>query len=134
MKKPKKESVPLREGLFVEEFNKAFLLGSRCEICGRISLPANAFCLDCFSEKVKVVRLPNKGKLISFTTAHMPLAHFEPPYTVGWIDLEGIRIFAPIKVEKGQDIEIGMEVELVIDELWEEDGKKVMGPKFRPIC
>jgi uncharacterized OB-fold protein len=131
----KQKSIPFREGLFIEESNKVLLLGNRCEICSQIFYPPRPFCFNCLSKKMQTIKLGNKGRLYSFTTAYMPSVHFEAPYTVGWIDLaEGMRIFAPIKKSEGQTLEIDMEMELVIDEFWQEGDRNVVGYKSRPVC
>ena len=82
---------------------------------------------------METVEFGDKGKLYSFTTSLMPSLHFEPPYTVGWIALEeGIKVFARIERGNNQNLVIGMEMELIIDELWQEGDKSVVGYKFRP--
>ncbi len=125
--------VPLREGLFTKESDKCFLIGNRCESCHQLFFPSRPFCFTCFSDRMETVKFGSKGKLYSFTTSSMPSLHFEPPYTVGWVDLEdGIRVFAPIERSKNQDLAIGMEMELVIDELWQEGDESVVGYKFKP--
>jgi len=128
------KKLPFREGLFIEESNKAYLIGNKCESCGRIFYPSRPFCFDCSGTKMQKAKFGNKGKLYSFTICHMPSLHFEAPYTVGWIDVdEGIRIFAPIKISENQSVEVGMDMELVIDELWQEEDKSVAGYRFRPV-
>jgi hypothetical protein len=83
---------------------------------------------------METIKLGRRGKLYSFTTSHMPSAHFQPPYTVGWIDLaEGIRILSPIEKTEGQELQIGMEMELVIDKLWQEGNRRAVGYKYRPL-
>jgi uncharacterized OB-fold protein len=129
-----KEDIPIREGLFVEEANQAYLMGNRCEDCGQVFFPSRPFCSHCSSRKMEAIKLGNRGKLYSFTTSHMPSTHFVPPYIVGWIDLmEGIRIFSPLKKTEGQELQIGMEMELVIDELWQDGNKRVVGYRYRPL-
>jgi uncharacterized OB-fold protein len=84
---------------------------------------------------METIKLGRRGKLYSFTTSHMPSTHFRPPYTVGWIDLaEGIRIFSAIKRTEGQELQIGMEMGLVIDELWQEPDRRIVGYKYQPIA
>jgi uncharacterized OB-fold protein len=130
----KQRIVPLRGGLFTIESDKFLLLGNRCEICDQLFFPSRPFCFTCFSDRMETVKLGGKGKLYSFTTSYMPSLHFKPPYTVGWIELlEGIRIFSPIIKREEQNLEIGMEVELVVEELWVEENKSIIGYKFRPI-
>jgi uncharacterized OB-fold protein len=130
----KMETFPFKKGLFVEESGNAFLIGTQCKACERVFYPPRPFCFDCFGEEIDEVKLGNRGKLYSYTVCHMPSLHFASPYTVGWIDLkEGIRVFAPIKNGIDERIEIGMEMELVIDDLWEEEGRRFVGYKYRPL-
>ena len=129
----KMEAVPIREGLFIVENDRAFLLGNKCITCGQIYFPARPLCYECFSESLEPIRLAAEGTLYSYTVAYMPSSHFIPPYTAGWIDVaEGIRVFSPILVKEGQTLEVGMKMELTIDELWQEREKSVVGYKYRP--
>ena len=134
MSEKPKDHIHFREGLFLQEGDRAYLIGNRCEDCGQVFFPSRAFCFHCSSQRMESIKLGSRGKLYSFTTSHMPSTHFQPPYTVGWIDLrEGIRIFSPIKKTEGQELQIGMEMELVIDELWQEANRRVVGYQYRPI-
>jgi len=64
----------------------------------------------------------------------MASTHFPPPYAIGLVDMpEGVRVFAPLKITEDQPIRIGMEMEVMIEELWQEDDKKVVGYKFKPV-
>ena len=134
MKEETKEEIPIREGLFVQEANGAYLIGNRCEDCGQVFFPSRAFCFQCSSQKMETIRLGNRGRLYSFTMSHMSSTRFLPPYAVGWIDLaEGIRILSPLKKTEGQELQIGMEMELVIDKLWQEGNRRIVGYKYRPL-
>jgi uncharacterized OB-fold protein len=134
MSEEPKEHIPFREGLFVQEAGNAYLVGNRCKDCGQVFFPSRAFCFQCSSQRMETIKLGRRGQLYSFSTSHMPSTHFLPPYTVGWIDLaEGIRIFSPIKDTEGQELQIGMEMGLVIDELWQEGDRRIVGYKYRPI-
>lgn len=130
----KTKSVPFREGLFTSESGKVFLVGNRCKACGQSFFPSRPFCFSCLGKEMQTVKLGSKGKLYSFTTCHMPSLHFEAPYTVGWVDLEGgIKVFAPIVSGGAEELEPDMKMELVIEELWREDDTSVIGYKFRPV-
>jgi len=127
------ERVPFREGLFGVEEDKVFLIGNKCPACGQTYFPSKLFCLECFNENLESVRIGARGSLYSYTVAYMPSAHSIPPYAAGWIDLdEGIRVFAPIEVAEGQTVKIGMEMELVIDELWREGETCFTCYRYRP--
>lgn len=78
--------------------------------------------------------LGSRGKLYSYTIGRLPTARFPPPYFVGMVDMdEGVRIFTPLKIMDDQELKIGMDMEVVIEELWEEEDKQVIGYKFKPI-
>jgi len=64
----------------------------------------------------------------------MPSLYFVPPYSVGYVDLpEEVRVFAPLVTSEQTPFAVGMEVELVIERLWEEGDKEVIGYKFKPV-
>ena len=64
----------------------------------------------------------------------MPTDHYDPPFAIGWVEFpEGVRVFGQIKDWESQVLKIGMNMELVIDTLWEEEDKEIIGYKFRPL-
>jgi uncharacterized OB-fold protein len=129
------ERVPLREGTFIETPEGGALVANRCKACGQVFFPKARVCFSCFNEDMEEVRLSRRGNLYSYTIGRMPSLHFEPPYALGYIDMpEKVRIFAPLEVEQGQygKLKIGMEMEVVVEKLWEEEGKEVIGWKFKP--
>ena len=126
--------VPIREGLFVSEAEGAKLLGNKCKSCGQVFFPKALVCFTCFGKKMEEVVLSQRGKLYTYTIGHMPSTHFQPPYAVGYIDMpEGVLIFAPLEIIEGRPFRVGMEVEVRIDKLWEENDRQVIGYKFKPV-
>jgi uncharacterized OB-fold protein len=78
--------------------------------------------------------LSRRGKLYSYTIGRMAASRFQPPYVVGLVEMpEGIRVFAPLKVREDEPLRLGMDMEVVIEELWEEKDKQVIGYKFKPV-
>ena len=129
-----KKQVPFMEGIFAKKNNTLSLLGTRCNSCKQLFFPQRKTCINCFSEECEEVILSRKGKLYSYTISYMPVYHFTPPHAMGYIELpEGIRIFAPISDWKGKQLKIGMEMELIIDTLWEKDKNEIIGYKFKPV-
>jgi uncharacterized OB-fold protein len=125
--------VPIREGLF-DEANGGRLLGNKCMSCGRIYFPKAPFCFDCFEKSMEEVVLNRRGKLYTYAIGRMASTHFQPPYAVGFVDLpEGVRVFTPLIMTKDETYTIGMEMELVIEELWQEDDKQIIGYKFKSV-
>jgi uncharacterized OB-fold protein len=125
--------VPFKEGLFEKVSGKWTLVGCKCKQCGQIFFPTRELCLHCSSRDLERANLGQKGKLYTFTIVHMPSEHFEPPYAVGWIELPGgIRIFSQIRRWQEHPLEIGMDMELAIEKLWDEEEKEIIGYTFRP--
>ncbi len=126
------DAVVVREGLF-DDAEGGRLLGNKCASCGKVYFPKASFCFCCFGTNVEEVALSKRGKLYSYTIGRMPSTHFQPPYAVGLVDLqEGVRVFAPLKLTEADTFRIGMDMAVVIEELWQEDGKLIIGYKFKP--
>jgi len=126
--------IPIREGIFTENNGAGRLIGNKCASCGQIYFPKADFCFSCLSKVMEEVPLSRRGKLYSYTIGRLPSTRFSPPYFVGMVDLpEGVRIFAPLKVTDGQTVGIGMDMEVVIEALFEENDKYVIGYKFKPL-
>ena len=122
------------EGIFEEDALGGRLLGNKCKSCGKIYFPKAQFCFDCFDKGMEEVGLSRRGKLYSYTIGRMASTHFQPPYAVGLIDLpEGVRVFAPLIMTEDKTYTIGMEMELVIEELWRENHNQIIGYKFKPV-
>jgi len=127
------EKIPFREGTFIEDAEGGRLVGSKCKSCGQIFFPKVQPCLNCFHKDLEEIPLSRQGELYSYATAYMPASHFQPPYTVGYVNLpEGVRVFAPLKEVEGQSFKVGLPMKLVIEELWRDGDKEVIGYKFTP--
>jgi uncharacterized OB-fold protein len=124
----------IREGAFVESSEGVILLANKCKSCGQVFFPKVVFCLTCLNENMEELKLSRNGKLYSYTIGRMPSMHFEPPYAIGYVDMpEGVRIFAPLKMTEGKPFKIGMNMEVIIEEVWQEDDNEVIGYKFKPV-
>jgi len=129
-----KNQVTFMEGIFINKNNTFFLLGTQCKSCRQIFFPRRESCINCFCEDLEEVPLSRKGKLYTFTISYMPVYHFNPPHAMGYVELpEGIRIFAPLKGWDKKGLKIGMEMELIVDKLWEDDENEIIGYKFNPV-
>jgi len=84
-------------------------------------------------DDLEQIYLSQRGKLYSYTIVHMPSEHFDPPYAIGWIELqEGIKIFSQIKGWQEHPLTTGMDMSLHFENLWYEEDKEVIGYVFRP--
>lgn len=128
------EKIPIRKGIFTKVQDRGALLANKCKSCGQIFFPKTVLCLSCLREDMEEIVLSEQGILYSYTIAHMPSMHFEPPYAVGYVDMpEGVRIFTPLNVVEDKPFKIGMEMHIVIEGLWQEEDKEIIGYKFEPV-
>jgi len=129
--------IPIREGLFRIPFGseeRACLLGSRCRSCGQLAFPPRAVCATCFGEEMEQVPLSTTGKLYTYTIVGYPPPGVQAPYAIGYIDLpEGVRVFSILTDWKDGDLNVGMDVEFVLEKFREDkEGNEIVTHKFRP--
>jgi len=139
-----KKQVPIEEGLFVLPLSPgeaAHLIGQRCNACAEVMFEKRRFCPNCQSEDLQEIALSRRGKLWSYTRLEYPSL---PPYKapdpyipliVGLVELpEGIAVLSLLTDCDFDKLEIGMDMELLIEPDFEDDdGNDVLVYKFRPI-
>jgi uncharacterized OB-fold protein len=128
------ERVPIREGTFREDAGGGVLLANQCASCGQLFFPKAKLCQACLHEDLEEAPLSRKGTLYSYTVAHMPSSFFPPPHAMGYVDFpEGVRVFAPLKITEDKPFHVGMEMEVLIEKIWEFEGKELIGYVFKPV-
>jgi len=129
-----KERVPIREGYFTEE-EGGLLVGSKCRSCGQVYFPPMKHCFECYSQDIEKVTLSKTGKLYTYTIVRMPMPNYKPPFALAWVEFpEGVRVFSQIKGWEDKTLKIGMDMNVIVDTLWEEEEKEVYGYKFEPAA
>jgi uncharacterized protein len=74
------------------------LVGTRCKSCEAVSWPGRAICHRCGSADGEPATLSAEGKVVTYTTVHVPRPGLEPPYILGQVDLpEGVLVFAHLR-------------------------------------
>lgn len=135
--------IPLTEGLYTTSPSpdeKPHLIGSKCLTCGEIFFPKKekGLCVHCHQRTLEEVKLSRQGKVASFTVVMQPPAggfyHGPVPYAYGYVDLpEGVRVETLFAGDLNA-LEMKMDVELVIEKLYENDGgNEYETYKFRPL-
>jgi len=121
---------PVREGLY----RGGQLIAGRSRASGRVFFPKPLKDFQTNTDTISEFVLGSECKLFSFTTVHMKTLHFDPPYSIGYVDFpEGVRVFGPI-AGNGHDLKIGMKLKVEIAPLWtEEDGTPILGHRFVPV-
>jgi len=90
---------------------------------------------------VEEILLSKRGKLWSYTVHHYrpppPFVSPDPfvPFGIGVVELaEGIKVLGRMTACDLDQLRIGMEVELVVEKLFEdEEGNEAMAWMFRPV-
>jgi uncharacterized OB-fold protein len=137
-----KARVPAIDGWFSTAAEPA-LLGSRCTGCATYFFPKEeSFCRNpgCRSASLEEVPLSRRGTVWSYTTNHYapPAPYVAPdpfvPYSVAAVELTDEKLVVLGQVVGGSDdLQVGSEVELVLDTLFEDDDHEYVVWKWRPI-
>lgn len=139
-----KPQVPVLEGWFTLE-EKPHLIGTRCTQCGTYYFPRQSlFCKNpaCDSEQFEEVKLSRTGKVWSFTNACYqppePYIAAEPfvPFTIAAVELAQEKMIVLGQVVEGvnvSDLKAGMEMELVLAPLSEDDSAVKLTWKWQPV-
>ena len=108
------------------------LLVRICRSCGHYHFYPRDFCPSCFSPDVGWTKTSGRGVIYSFTICHRPAPGFEKdiPYNLALIELdEGVRMMSSVVDCTLDEIQIGMAVEVIFDDVT----SQVSLPKFRPV-
>jgi uncharacterized OB-fold protein len=137
------EKIPVKEGLWTipsSPNEKPQLIGNRCHLCGEVFFPkkASGICTHCQSRELEEIKLSRNGKIYSFTVVmQRPPEYYKGPvpYAEGFVELpEGVRVETLFTDCNFDDLRVGMDVEMVIEKLYEnEEGKEIVAFKFRPV-
>jgi len=137
---------PAIEGWFDMDPDDPRLLGTRCVSCRTYFFPKETvFCRNpgCSSTDFEEVPLSRRGTLWSFTNnCYPPPAPYiapDPfePYAIAAVELDEEKMVILGQVVSGvatSELKAGMEMELVIDTLFEDDEQEAMIWKWRPVA
>ena len=131
-----KEKLPVQPGLFNSSKEPYGLIVSQCSECGEMAFPKQIYCPECCTETMEELILHSRGELKSFTGIYSPTPGYkgEVPYTVGVVEFqEGIRIMGLTTKKTIDHLEAGMEVEIIFDLAYVEEGKEYITFKYKPV-
>ena len=115
------------------------LVGEVCPHCDSKIFPPRDVCPYCGGEAKTQFAFSGRGQVYSFTKMKSAPAGFEQtaPYTMALVQLEeGPVVTAQLTDLGGQNVEIGMPVEMVTRKLRTDEAERgiiVYGYKFRPV-
>ncbi len=105
------------------------LVAQRCTACSVLRHPPGPICPSCGSTASDWQELSGRGVVYTFTVVHQQFVPADVPYVVIAVDLEeGIRMVSNLVDCDAAEARIGLEVELV----WEDLSDDLAMPRFRP--
>jgi uncharacterized OB-fold protein len=126
--------IPIRDDFFSKPLcplKNVRLMGSRCRTCGEVYLGKAIACQQCQDTDMEDIVLGRYGTLYSYTIIrNRPPGDYkgsEPfePFAVGLVELpEGIRILAPLTGFNFEELKIGTELELLVEEFYEDEARR----------
>ncbi len=134
---------PAIEGWFTQDGTPR-LLGSRCTACGTVFFPKETFACrnpECGSDTLDEIPLSRHGTLWSFTDNRYPppppFVASDPfePYAIAAVELAAEKMVVLGQVAKGvttEQLAVGMEMELIIETLFEDESGIHEIWKWRP--
>ncbi len=137
---------PAIEGWFTLDERAPHLIGSRCRACGNYFFPKESrSCRNpgCGASELEEVQLSARGRLWSYTNnCYAPPAPYvvtEPfePYALAAVELEREQMVVLGQVVAGIGVEqlrTGMEMQLVLDTLFEDAESRTLVWKWRPAA
>ena len=141
-----KTKTPAIEGWFTLDEAAPALIGTRCGGCGTYFFPKETVvCRNprCFSTELEEVELSRRGRVWSFTNncypPPEPYVSPDPfvPYAIAAVELEREKMVVLGQVADGiavEELEAGLEVELVLDTLYEDEDNSYLVWKWRPTA
>jgi uncharacterized OB-fold protein len=141
---PAKTRSPAVDGWFTTDSTPA-LLGTRCTTCGTYFFPPETrFCRNptCDGTELEAVPLSRRGRVWSFTDNRYrpppPYVSPEPfePYAIAAVELAEEKMVVLGQLARGtavDELQVGQEVELVLDTLYEDDDHDYVVWKWQPV-
>ena len=141
-----KTQTPAIEGWFTMDRETPHLLGTRCTSCSNVFFPKEeTFCRNpsCSGTEFEEIQLSRRGRLWSFTNncyaAPAPFIAPDPfvPYAIAAVELADERMVVLGQMSEGtevSDLKAGMEVELVLEKLYEDEASEFMVWKWKPVA
>ncbi len=120
-----------------------YLLGLsalECTECGSLNYPHRDYCIDCRSQSFKQVKLPRRGRVVTYNVQYVsPIGPEEVPVVVCTVKLDGAggvrggKVSGAMVAVDPAQVKVGLSVELVFRRCGEELGLPKYGYKFKPL-
>lgn len=142
-----KTPLPAIEGWFTTDPDRPALLATRCTTCRSLFFPReSSLCRNpgCMGREFEEVELSRRGTVWSFTnTQYQPPPPYVPvsdpfePFTIAAVELAEEQMVVLGQVVPGvelADLHAGLEMELVLGTLYEDDEHEYLIWKWQPVA
>jgi uncharacterized OB-fold protein len=125
------------ERFFREIKDNGRIMGTKCNSCNLIYVPAALFCERCFETLKEYVEVPGRGTVYTFTMNYEDLEgkRLKVPTVLAMVQIEGVQgglIHRLVQVDY-KDVKIGMPVEIVFKPKKDRVGSILDIEGFKPI-
>jgi len=106
-----------------KRFERYRLVGQKCKGCGQVFFPKRLVCPECGGEAFDEELMPEKGKIVSYTTVHIGPKFLEndTPYVLAIIEFNnGVRVTTQVVDTDPNEVKTGKEVKFVFRKLKDE--------------
>ncbi len=110
------------------------LEAGKCKGCGAVYIPFRLICPECKSREFETIKLPDTGKLVSYTVIRVAPSMFtdQAPYALGIAELEnGTRLLAQIADCDVENIKVGMEIRIEFRRIQTDDHHGVLSYAYK---
>jgi uncharacterized OB-fold protein len=118
--------------------DEARFVGTRCEACDLVYVPAVMFCERCFAELDEWVEVASQGHVFTFTVLFRDLDDklLDEPRVLAYVKLDGcdgglVHYVGELEMD---EVYIGLEVEAVFKDAAEREGSILDIAYFRPVA
>jgi uncharacterized protein len=109
---------------FWDALRRHELLVHQCAACGRLRFIPSELCPACHSSDAVWTAVSGRGTVYTFTVVHRaptPVYQADAPYAIAYVELdEGPRVPARLVDVAPEDVEVGMPVTVVFDDVDDE--------------
>ena len=120
---------------FFDALGRNRLVVQRCASCAAVAHPPRALCSSCQGSEFEWQELSGQGRIYSYVVTrqavHPAFAGYMPLATVEIELAEGVRLFSNLVDVPPEEIAIGMDVEVVFQDVGEKSGERIVLPLFR---
>jgi hypothetical protein len=125
------------EKFFREIKDSARIMGTYCEDCELIYVPATMFCERCFAQLDEWVEVASQGTVFTYTVLFRDLDNrpLDPPAILAYVKLDGSTggLVHYLREIDPEEVYIGIEVEAVFKDAPEREGSILDIEYFRPV-